>query len=358
MINLPMPDPERSRITIEDILADAESRANRKGLFKVQTAAEWIEQAKRRPVPKMLFGSLWFEGELCILFADTNLGKTILAVQIANSISRGEAIAGFVLEAEKQPVLYFDFELYDKQFEARYSDDFANHYAFDANFIRAEIDPDAEVPACFNSFEDYLAHSLEKEIVKTGAKLLVIDNMTYLKKETEKAKDALPLMKQLKALKSRHGLSILALAHTPKRDLSKPLTHNDLQGSKMLINFCDSAFAIGQSQAGQHIRYAKQVKARNTEKIYHEDNVCLFEVMKEGSFLKFCYTGQGIEREHLKQVRNDMYELEQRVQAMLETNPLLSAYAIAKSLDTGEGKFESFRIKINRIMNKIKTDGY
>jgi hypothetical protein len=56
-----------------------------KGLFTVKTASRWIEQAKTRPIPQMLFGELWFEGELCILFADTNLGKSILAVQIGNS---------------------------------------------------------------------------------------------------------------------------------------------------------------------------------------------------------------------------------------------------------------------------------
>ena len=56
---------------------------------------------------------------------------------------------------------------------------------------------------------------------------MIIDNLTYLKNETEKAKDALPLMKHLKALKRKYGLSILALAHTPKRDATKQLSRND-----------------------------------------------------------------------------------------------------------------------------------
>ena len=93
-------------------------------LFKIMPANEWIEQAKTRPIPKMLFGEFWFEGELCILFADTNLGKSILAVQVGNSISKGKPILDFSFEAIKQPVLYFDFELSDKQFENRYSINF------------------------------------------------------------------------------------------------------------------------------------------------------------------------------------------------------------------------------------------
>ena len=204
----------------------------------------------------MLFSEFWYEHEVCILFSDTNLGKSILAVQIANSISKGIPISGFKLEAEKQPVLYFDFELTEKQFQNRYSQNYENAYHFDDNLLRVEINPDSEIPNGI-TFEEYLYHSLEALIVGQQTKILVIDNLTYLRTETEKAKDALPLMKELKALKNKYHLSLLILAHTPKRDLSKPITRNDLQGSKMLINFCDSSFSIGESSTDKGVRYIK-----------------------------------------------------------------------------------------------------
>jgi len=187
---------------------------NNDNLFKTHTGDEWLEIAKKRPTPKMLFGEFWFEDELCILFADTNLGKSILAVQIGDSISRGEPINGFRLEANRQPVLYFDFELTDKQFENRYSNNFKWHYSFDPNFMRSEINHDADID--YYSFEQYLFESLEQLICKTQAKVLIIDNITYLKNETENARNALPLMKHLKTLKSKYNLSLLVLAHTPK----------------------------------------------------------------------------------------------------------------------------------------------
>lgn len=293
-------------ISIADIQAEANrllqlsARAEDTGLFTVKTAACWMELAQTRPIPRMLFGELWFEGELCILFADTNLGKSILAVQIGNSISRGEEIPGFKLETTGQPILYFDFELTDKQFENRYSINFEQHYSFCDNFMRVEINPDAEIPDG-QTFEDYLSYSLERSIVATGTRILIIDNLTYLKNETEKAKDALPLMKQLKALKNKYGLSILALAHTPKRDLSKPITRNDLQGSKMLMNFCDSSFSIGESHADKNLRYLKQIKQRSTEQIYDADNVCVCQVVKPANFLQFELIGHSSEWQHLKQ---------------------------------------------------------
>jgi hypothetical protein len=293
---------------------DAESsRKKNLGLFTLMPANSWIELAKTRPIPKMLFGAFWFEGEVCILFSDTNLGKSILAVQIGNSISKGEPIHGFQLEAPKQPVLYFDFELSDKQFETRYSIAFESHYNWDDNFLRVEINPDAFAPEKVSN-EEFLSFSLEESIKKTGAKILIIDNLTYLKNETEKARDALPLMKELKALKKKYDLSILALAHTPKRDLSKPITRNDLQGSKMLINFCDSSFTIGESQKDKSLRYLKQIKQRNTEQVYDAENVCLCQIAKPFNFLQFEFLDFQTEREHLKQhTEKDKETLKERV---------------------------------------------
>ncbi|MDG1276090.1 MAG: AAA family ATPase [Algoriphagus sp.] len=305
------------------------------GLFDVKNGNEWIEQAKGRPVPKMLFSEFWHENELCILFADTNLGKSILAVQIADSISKGEAIQGFKLEGEAQKVLYFDFELSDKQFENRYSENFENHYQWKGNFLRVEINPNAELPE-HQPFEDYLNESLEKTIIQTGAKILIIDNLTYLKNETEKAKDALPLMKHLKALKSKYGLSILALAHTPKRDLTKPITRNDLSGSKMLINFIDSSFSIGESHSDKHLRYIKQIKERHTEKIYDSENVIVCQVHKPFNFLQFEFVGYGTEREHLKELTEK--DRESRISEALELKKQnVSNVQIAKQLGVSEG---------------------
>jgi len=312
-----------------------------KGLFKVKTANEWLELAKTSPIPEMLFGEFWHEGEICILFSDSNLGKSILSVQIADSISRGQQIHGFKLEAKKQTVLYFDFELSPKQFEVRYSKKnealkmFENHYSFDDNFKRIEINPDAEIPT-ETTFENYLNQSLERSIIETEAKILIIDNITYLKNETERSKDALPLMKYLKSLKSKYGLSILALAHTPKRDLSRPITQNDLGGSKMLYNFIDSCFAIGQSSTDKNLRYIKQIKARNTAMIYDTENIMVCQIDKPYNFLAFEFMDFGAEREHLKQVTEK--DQEGKISEALELKKQgLSNTQIAKQFGVSEG---------------------
>ena len=325
-------------------------------LLEVKTANKWIEQASKRPIPRMLFSEFWFEQELCILFADTNVGKTILAVQIADSISRGQSIPGFKLETKAQKVIYCDFELNDKQFQSRYSRNYEDPYLFSDNFLRVEINPDADFPEDA-SFEFALSNAIEKVITDTGAKIVIIDNITYLRHENERAKDALPLMKHLKRLKSKYNLSLLVLAHTPKRDLTKPLTRNDLQGSKVLMNFCDSSFAIGESSSDSSFRYIKMIKVRSTEHIYDSYNIMVCQITKPDNFLHFNFLHLDSEYKHLKMVtERDREILEEEVRGCILEDPSISAYAIAKRLCPEEKKFSSFKIKILRIYKKIIQD--
>lgn len=293
-------------ITSIGIMAEAERLKDRvektkqtKGMFICKPQKQWIDEAKQRAIPQMLFDEFWFEKELSFLFADTGAGKTILAIQIADAITTGKGTTIFKMEVTRQKVLYLDFELSDKQIEARYSSNFANHYPFSDNLYRIEIAPEMELPDGM-TFETYLYYSLELALKDTGAKNLIVDNITYLKDEMERAKNALPLMKLLKALQRKYDLSILCLAHTPKRDLSKPLTRNDLAGSKMLINFCDSAFAIGESVKDSRIRYIKQIKVRQKAFKYDAENVIVCGVEKPENFLKFEFIDFGLEKDHLK----------------------------------------------------------
>ncbi|MDN3581366.1 AAA family ATPase [Mucilaginibacter flavus] len=269
-------------------------------LFTTRRANEWMKQQYGKPAVRMLFGSFWFEHELCIMFADTNLGKSILAVQIAANLTTATTYEPFYNKCDEGlPVLYIDFELSAKQFEARYSHPQYGSHLFSDLFYRAEFNPGADDPVLYTTYEKYIEDSIINAIKVTEARVLIIDNITYMRRGTEKASDAQPLMKTLKALKIKFNISVLVLAHTPKRDNRKPLTINDLQGSKMLINFADSAFAIGQSHLDPNLRYLKQIKQRNQQEQYGEDNVVLIRPEKQLSFLGYKFEGYAAEYEHL-----------------------------------------------------------
>mgnify|MGYP000591601256 CR=1 FL=1 len=96
----------------------------------------------------------------------------------------------------------------------------------------------------------------------------------------EKGDAAGRLMIQLNNLKKRYGLSVLVLAHTPKRSLDCPITSNDLAGSKRLYNFFDSVFTIGKSAQDGGLRYVKQLKVRYGTFSHDADNVIVYEIDK------------------------------------------------------------------------------
>ncbi|TWI93921.1 AAA domain-containing protein [Mucilaginibacter frigoritolerans] len=267
--------------------------------FIIKPAADWLQLGNDQQHDEMLFGEFWHEGELCILFADTNVGKSILAVQIGNSISRGEPMPGFPTKQQPENILYFDFELSTKQFEKRYTSTLHGNYRFAPNFFRVVFNPAANGIHKFASYADYINNALENAIISSRARIIIIDNITCLRSGTDSAASAISLMRNLQALKNKYHLSVLVLAHTPKRNPVKPVSRNDLQGSKMLLNFADSAFAIGESQTINGRRYLKQIKQRSSSQVYGAANVCLCNIIKPYNFLQFEFNGYGTEAHHL-----------------------------------------------------------
>lgn len=160
-------------------------------------------------------------------------------------------------------------------------------------------------------------------------------------------------MKLILDLSIKRNLSILLIAHTPKRDVFKPIQLEDLAGSKALSNFTDIVFCIGESIQGSDIRYIKQLKNRNHSVDYHENNVIECQLIKENSFLHFKFKGFGKESLHLKSGSNmdeEDFLLEKIIQ-LKKSN--LSNVKIASQLGVSEA---TIRRKLKRIDSSQNTD--
>lgn len=305
------------------------------GFFRCRTASQCLADARNQPVPLDLYQSLWFENELTILFADTGIGKSVYAVQMADHIS------------QSRKVLYIDLELSDKQFQKRYSVEFLDDYPFHENFYRVSFKSRYTIPDG-TSYEDYFISSLVMLLDRTGAQVVIIDNMTRLiSADTDKAQTAKPVMDRLNDLKFDYGLSILCLEHTRKTNISQPISLNDLQGSKMKSNFADAAFTIGRSARDPNMRYVKQLKTRSCETIYDSENILVYELIKETNFLHFRFIEYGNENDHLKQVTED--EKSTRLAQILDYRTQgLSNVAIAQKMGISEGAVRKWLKKHSR----------
>jgi RecA-family ATPase len=315
-------------------------RTRKLNVLEVLPAKEWMDRGSKMAKPKMLFGPLWFTGELTVLFAGTGVGKTVLAVYIADLISSGKQWLPFPNECGPQKVLYIDFELSNKQFQIRYTNpDTGEMHAFNENFLRAELNSEEEI-----SDEDIM-RAIEEKVVQTGATVLVVDNITWLGNEMEKGRNAKALMRILSDLKKNHKLSILVLAHTPKRDETLPIELNDLYGSVMIANFIDGAFTLGRSKRGIDYRYIKQLKCRSAITHFHENNVAFIEIGKWNNRMAFTFNDFSTEREHLRGVDSTKQDLMERLQHLHEQG--LNQRQIAKELGKSLGFVNENLKKLN-----------
>jgi predicted ATP-dependent serine protease len=275
-----------------------EKKNKNKNILMDKMANEWLEIASKLENPKPLFGNIWHQGEVGVLFANTGKGKSILAVQLADAISKGETLLN--TKIEKHKVLYFDFELSTKAFQQRYSTNNTELYTFSNNFIRVEIDRAVNFEHKEFSFEQLVIESIKTQVDKNKAEVLIIDNITFLAASNEKSHEALALMKLILDISRKENVSILLIAHTPKRDIYSPIQLEDLAGSKALSNFIDVCFCVGESVQGDNIRYIKQLKNRNYPIEYGQENVINCELIKEKSFLKLNMIDFGTEKSHLQ----------------------------------------------------------
>ena len=268
----------------------------RKRESKLRSANDWIREAKKRPIPRALFGEFWREGETAVLFADTGKGKSVLAMQIAESIASGRGIAPFTSSIEPQTVLYLDMELNDKQFETRYAADHEGgkarflhkHYVFSDNLIREEFDPAELWMEKGKTAADVFYEKLRTLIEDSKAKVVIVDSINSLKRSYYGSRETLELMFVLKKLRREMDLSILVLVQTPKRPDTLPINVNSLLGLRMLCSRADSVFGIGQRQTDPSGRYIKRVRALGGPIDFDAMHVPLFRLKKiGGNFLGF-----------------------------------------------------------------------
>lgn len=262
-----------------------------------------MESAGETAPSTTLFGDFWSEGEISILFSDAGCGKSILAMQIADCLTRGMAFPPFEASAPEK-VLYFDYEMTEQQFAERYSivgdDKTRESYLFSDDLLRAEAAFPAGLPEGFKTLGEFTFFSFQQLLESTSVRAIIVDNIMHLKGLSTNLSAALEIMKGLRYLRDRYGTSILVLAHTPKRPFKSPLSLNHLQGSNMLSNSADNVFALGASQKDKDLRYLKQLKRRGRRVNYDASKVMLLRLARAGSFLGFAFEDYGSEREHLR----------------------------------------------------------
>lgn len=274
---------------VDIVIREIESHERKFGLLSVTSINQTLANARDLPRAKNLYKNLIWQGENHFLFGETGSGKSAFIVQTGENIAM-----------DGHNVLYVDCELSEIMFSERYTDEKGTTHSFPENFYRARIDTTNYIEAHFE--EEILKNIIQAaECIK--AEVVIIDNLTYLCNGGERGDIASYFMKNLKAVQLAKHWTLIVVAHTTKRDLSCPMSINDMAGSKRFVNFIDNVFCINQSYKEKDLRYVKQLKVRNHNLIYNENSVLMMRLEKDGDYLKLESIGYDKERKHLM-VRN------------------------------------------------------
>lgn len=261
-------------------MSDKKKESNA-SVFVTKSAAELILDARNEPMPKKLVGELIYENEQTILFASTNLGKSILAIQMAIAVSSGLDLDlgnGLILKNEVGEVstLFFDFELSDRQFLKRMGEKELPNNFYISKIERGEI---------LNGNPRQIFELLKKEAESVCAKFIIVDNISKIGNKLEEGDKAVEFMSALWDLARHENYTILIIAHTPKRDRKEPITSDSMSGSSKLSQLADSIIGINEFSSNQESQvYIKQIKTRNDVIKYGKSNVICTNITpdKEG----------------------------------------------------------------------------
>ena len=327
------------------------------GIFTFKRACDTVKEQKDAPPARQIFGSYIHEGELSIVFAESNVGKSIVAVQVCDGIARGSSfIAGMRCEVEGQPVIYYDLELMSRQFAGRYTDRTTGmHHEFHPNLIRPEVTPPDIEEGYAKSIELY-AIAIRDFTRATGVKIIVIDNLSVIAGDLTEGKTALRLMAALKVMKME-GITIIAITH-PKKGINLNewgITADDMIGSSMVRNMVDSIFAVGQNAANEDVVYMKQLKVREGEK---QHDVAVFERVKESAFLQFKFKEMTSESKQLKKLHaDDDQTLNDVIWALYQNEPNIRHSEIVKSInDSGQFSVKFHQTTITRRLKRLQEN--
>ena len=240
-----------------------------------------------------LWHGLWYQGEMACLFGEPNVGKTILAMQIANELNK-----------RGLKTLYFDFENAAHQFKSRYKTDKFNYNTGDGEFIVKPLNPNySTAPLDSRSILDYI----KKDFVTERAPVIIIDDITHLIGSGDQA-DVRYVLNTLRSWTQHFMVSILVLAHSKRRKPSSLTTIDSLAGSFEYSYAFDSIFSLTRANKynEEHhniTHYIKHHKNRMGLVSFNELNVITAQFGRDenNGFLQFnnLYTG-GNERQLLR----------------------------------------------------------
>jgi len=327
------------------------SRASKRPqLFTVERFSELLARTTSEPT-RSLMGSFWHEREIVLMAGQTGIGKSAVALDVANRIAAGNQahqMHGFEVNTEPQKVLYMDFEN-DPEEQKQRTEGVTLH----PNLWRADICAD------YASANPTAAEILDGivELIRPGGavencRVVIIDNVSYLFDGAgrDMHEETTQLFKALNQLRKQHGVAFMVVAHRNKGD-NAAITTNAVAGSSSMTRFVQAAFGMAQWVDDASRLYFRQIKAGRTRPMkWTKDNVLTGQLSTRSGMLRVETSSEVWDESAL--ISGEGKSNAAKVREMLADDPTRTGSSIANELGTTSQNIN----KLIRAHN-LRTDG-
>lgn len=256
-----------------DLLRDLSEPQQPRRILQGSTLQELA--SRTFPPQTRLLGNFLHAGEFACLFGRPGLGKSLLSLDLLRSLATGEEFASrgnkdalSLLPNELPPsrVGWLDLENSDRTTKSRLR---PNESDSILRYTLTGEDLEEGENFIVRLFEELRERTREERFV-----LWVLDNLSELTGEhagAEQQQTAALIVREAKRFNYETGCAFLIVAHAIK-DQTGTLDLHHLQGSAKFGRSFESVFAIGGpvdgvNKEGKQVRYLKQVKTRNSNKL-------------------------------------------------------------------------------------------
>jgi hypothetical protein len=252
------------------------------------------------------------------------VGKSLFAVQLAESLARGRKIGAFRMPGYRRRTLYLDLVMSPAKFRLRYSHfppgglKEARAYEFSESLFRAS-------PPAGKAMGEWL----RKKIKDDRMEVVIIDDLAALKQTDDGTAESLRVMRELKNIVDELGVSILVLASSCPPARAALVAESDLRRTRAICNIADSVFALGYHPRSPGSRYFVQTRSRNAGPIWDEANTPVCRIgLSDEMMLSFTFEGR-----FAAQLDPEVQQLICEIKAAKDTHGV-SFRQIAKDMNT------------------------
>ncbi|HYJ90919.1 MAG TPA: AAA family ATPase [Pyrinomonadaceae bacterium] len=326
------------------------SRGNEvvKGRVRLRRMNECFVKTDHLPRAEALFDAFWREGELALLFGPAGIGKSVLAMQVAEAVARGRGIGRFAMPMYRRRVLYVDLVMSDAEIQRRYSYRAGvmgelKTYKFSGSLYH-------DRPEDISKLGDWLREAVRED----GIRVVVVDDLSAVRQTADGTRETLRLMRELKKVKEELGISILVLADSMEPRRGSTGSEADLGRSRVLCDVADSVFAMGRAGRNASDRRLVQLRSRNAEPVWNAYNGPIGRMGRlDDGFLGFTFDERFAER-----MAQETLDLICKIKAMYDGGKKFRA--IAEELGMAQSQtwrlYQKWRPEMGRVEEKEEFD--